>query len=308
MIPLASTIRPLVALGAFALLSTTSLAQQQPAAQPGQSGAQQGQSGPQQQVMPGPGGGPGFQNRGPMGGPGAGPMMGPGQMGQHMGQMGQGPQGPMGPGNMGPGNMGPMGHMGQMGQGPGGEGPMGQSQMGQGPMGQGPMGPGMMHGQGPMGPGMMRGAGPMCSGMGPGMGPGMGMGRGMGQGCPMMGGGGGAGMPDFTAGRLAFIRAELGITEAQQPQFEAFAEAFKKNFASMQETRMAMMSAMQQEKGPVDRLDTHLKAMEKRLGTLKEFKAAVDKLYGTLSDRQKAIADQIVPGMMGGMMMGPMGG
>jgi hypothetical protein len=58
-------------------------------------------------------------------------------------------------------------------------------------------GPGMMYGQG-FGPGMM----------GPGYGPGM-------MGCPMMGISTDGQASTFAEGRVAFLKAELGITDAQ---------------------------------------------------------------------------------------------
>jgi hypothetical protein len=105
----------------------------------------------------------------------------------------------------------------QAGQQPGGAMPGG---MGQGMMGQGMMGPGMM-GQG----GMMPMMGMMGHG-GAGMGPGMGMGA--------MGGPSATGAPAMVErieGRIAFVRAELKITEAQLPAWNAFAGALQANAA-----------------------------------------------------------------------------
>jgi hypothetical protein len=62
----------------------------------------------------------------------------------------------------------------------------------------------------PMGPGTM---------MGPGM---MGMMRMMGD-CPMMGMMMGADTSTFTEGRIAFLKAELAITDAQKAVWEAYA-------------------------------------------------------------------------------------
>ena len=153
-----------------------------------------------------------------------------------------------------------------------------QGQQGQGPM----MGPGM--GQGMMGRGMM----------GPGM-------MGMGGMCPMMGTmAQGDDTPPFIEGRLAFLKAELGITEAQQAAWSAYSEALKKNLQSMAGMRQTMMTAMAG-KTPVERLEAHLTAMESRQKALQELKPSLTKLYDALDAEQKKMADQILIGM--GCMM-----
>lgn len=171
---------------------------------------------------------------------------------------------------------------------------------GPGGMGKGPgmMGPGMQMGPG-MGPGMGQG-------MGPGMGPGMGMGmhRGMGGGGPMMGCmtfGTDEGKT-YADGRLAFLKAELGITDAQKAQWDGYAAALKKNLESMRPMREAMMASMAAPDGsPVERLDLRITAMEARLAMLKEVKPALAGLFGTLSDEQKKKAGELLTTM--GCMM-----
>lgn len=173
-----------------------------------------------------------------------------------------------------------------------GAGP-GAAQPGPGMMGPGAKGPGMM-GPGMMGPGMM----------GPGMmGPGM-MGRGpmwgmMGGGCPMMGGPGEAGS-SYSAGRIAFLKAELAITDDQKSVWDAYAAALTKNLESMQSMHQAMMATMQAA-SPVERLDAHIEAMDTRLAALRAIKPALTDLYGKLTPEQKTKADALLTGM--GCMM-----
>jgi hypothetical protein len=150
------------------------------------------------------------------------------------------------------------------------------------------------------------GSGMMGYGMGMG-GPGMGMqmGRGMGMmgmgDCPMMGMmRGDSDMPMFAAGRIAFLKAELGITDAQKSAWDTYAEALKKNLQSMQGMHKAMTAAWQA-KSPVERLDAHISAMESRLAALKDVKPALATLYAALSDEQKKKADALLTGM--GCMM-----
>jgi hypothetical protein len=47
----------------------------------------------------------------------------------------------------------------------------------------------------------------------------------------------------FAEGRIAFIKAELAITDAQSGAREIYASALRKNFESMQSMRKTMMGA-----------------------------------------------------------------
>jgi len=147
--------------------------------------------------------------------------------------------------------------------------------------------PGMGTRDMPVGPGMM---------MGPGM---MGMMRLMGD-CPMMGMMMGADTSTFAEGRIAFLKAELAITDAQKGAWETYAAALKKNLQGMQAMRQTMAKVMEA-KTPVERLDAHIAAMGGRVASLKEVKPALAALYAALGDEQKKKADQLLTGM--GCMM-----
>ena len=100
--------------------------------------------------------------------------------------------------------------------------------------------PGGMMGGGPeygMGRGMMGGDGFM----GP---------RGMMGGCGMMMGAGGEASA-FIDGRIAFLKAELAITDAQKGVWDAYADAIKNNLQSMQGMHQ-MMQAVFDAKTPVE--------------------------------------------------------
>lgn len=156
--------------------------------------------------------------------------------------------------------------------------------------GDSPAGMGMMDGE-RMGPGMMGHQGMGRGGM-------MGM---MGGGCPMMGMmAREAGAPSFVEGRIAFIKAELGVTDAQKEAWDAYAAALRKNLESMQKMRTSMMGGMRSG-NPVERLDLHISTMESRLQSLKEIKPALAALYAALSEDQKKKADSLLTGM--GCMM-----
>ncbi|MGK7865602.1 Spy/CpxP family protein refolding chaperone [Falsiroseomonas sp. E2-1-a4] len=151
--------------------------------------------------------------------------------------------------------------------------PNGQGgQMGPGMMGQG-MGPGMMGGDRMMP--MMRGG--MMGMMNPGM-----MGR-------------------HVEGRIAFLRAEIGVTPAQEAQWNALAEALRANaraMGEMQEQMMPMMQGGPQAAPLPQRLEMHERMMTSHLEALRRVRGAAGPLYAALDEGQKRIADTLMMGMM----------
>jgi hypothetical protein len=122
----------------------------------------------------------------------------------------------------------------------------------------------------------------------------------------MMQGGMGMVPLDHIEGRIAFYKAELGITDAQLPQWNAFADALRDGTKGMR----AAMSAMIQAKTPTTapaRMEAMVQMMSARLDAMKATLAAVKSLYGVLSDDQKKTADELMaePGM--GMRAAGMG-
>ncbi len=154
--------------------------------------------------------------------------------------------------------------------------------------------PGAAQGQMPATmPGGMMGSGKMGRMMGGGMmGPGM---MDMMSNCPMMGG-----SASHAEGRIAFLKAELAITDAQNAAWEAYAAQIRKNLMSMQDMQKTMMSMMDA-KSPVERIDARIAMMEKRTQALKDIKPALVTLYASLSAEQQKKADQLLTGM--GCMM-----
>lgn len=158
------------------------------------------------------------------------------------------------------------------------QGPWGGSMMGQGgPRGTaeyGPMGPGMMGYVG-MGSWMMGsgGSGPtMCSAM--------------------------AGHID---GRLAYIKAELKITQAQEPLWSAYAAAARDNGNAMLARCTTMMSQSSASISVPDRLDQNEQLMAAQLDAVRAMNKALKPLYAALDDSQKQRADQTLWGPMGMM-------
>jgi hypothetical protein len=105
-------------------------------------------------------------------------------------------------------------------------------------------------------------------------------------------------------GRLAFLKTELKITEAQASQWTAFADAIRANAKSMTGMHQSM-AARGADKTLPERLAFMQSAMTAHLDGLAKTTAALTKLYDVLSAEQKKTADEIVIGPMG-MPMGMM--
>jgi hypothetical protein len=110
---------------------------------------------------------------------------------------------------------------------------------------------------------------------------------------------------DHIEGRLAFIKAELKITDAQAQQWNAFADAVRGNVGSMAEMRKSMMGAQGTRATLLEQLAREDNLVTLHLAALKKTEEAVARLYAVLSDDQKKVADTIVLGPMG-MPMGMM--
>ena len=116
----------------------------------------------------------------------------------------------------------------------------------------------------------------------------------------------GQGMAGHVEGRIAFLKAELKITDAQQPLWNAVADAMRTNANNMA-PMMPMMQSMMQPSGTLpEKLAARDKAMTAHLEAVRKFKAAVDPLYAGLNDDQKKMADQLLVSPMGMMGMGMM--
>ncbi len=106
---------------------------------------------------------------------------------------------------------------------------------------------------------------------------------------------------DRVEGRIAFLRAELKITDAQNAAWSAFADALRTNAKSLGEVRSTMMAGAKQ--NLVDRLALQEKWLAARLEGTRAMKAALANLAGALSDDQKKTADELLAPHMGMMVM-----
>lgn len=124
--------------------------------------------------------------------------------------------------------------------------------------------------------------------------------------CPMMKGGmGRSGMGgnmrgmmtlmQHPEGQIAFLKAELKITAAQETAWSAFADALRAYATQMNGTH----DTMTQQRGDGDKplpesLSFRVQMMEMHLASLKTYQEAVTKIYGALTDEQKKTADDLL--------------
>jgi Spy/CpxP family protein refolding chaperone len=129
--------------------------------------------------------------------------------------------------------------------------------------------------------------------MGDMMGGGKGMKKGMGHGMMMH-------SVPMMEGRLAYIKADLEITEAQMPAWDAYADAVRVRHTTMESMHADMMKA-KESGSALERMDARLKAMESMVDSLKALKPSTEALYAVLTDEQKKKADQLLGGRCGMM-------
>src|SRR5262245_53972913 len=109
---------------------------------------------------------------------------------------------------------------------------------------------------------------------------------------------------DHVEGRIAFLRTELKITDAQQPAWNAFADALRTNAKTLGALRSSMMSQPGAgSQSLVDRLAIQEKWLAARLEGTRAMKSALTNLVATFSDDQKKGADELLAPQMGMMPM-----
>ena len=116
---------------------------------------------------------------------------------------------------------------------------------------------------------------------------------------------GGMATIDHVEGRIAFLRTELNITDAQNGVWNAFADALRANAKSLSEVRSSMVAGMAgpSQQSMVDRLALQEKWLAARLEGTRAIKSALTNLVATLSDDQKKTADELLAPHMGMMAM-----
>lgn len=105
--------------------------------------------------------------------------------------------------------------------------------------------------------------------------------------------------PKYSEQRLAALKKELGITEAQTKVWDDYAAAVKAGAGSMRGMHMKMMGGDAPATLP-ERVKLHQEMMTARVEAMKAADAATLALYDALSADQKKKADELILGM--GMM------
>ncbi len=108
-------------------------------------------------------------------------------------------------------------------------------------------------------------------------------------------------MAGHIEGRLAFIKAELKVTDAQEPLWSAYAGAARDNAKTMIGRCTAMMGRRENQASLPDRLDQTEQLMTAHLDAVRAMNKALKPLYAALSDGQKKTADQLLWSPMGMM-------
>jgi hypothetical protein len=106
-------------------------------------------------------------------------------------------------------------------------------------------------------------------------------------------------------GRLAYVRAELRITEAQAPQWNAFADTVRSQAETLRQAHAQAMQARAggQAASAPELLDRRVALLAARLDAMRVIAAAARPLYDALSDEQKRTADELMTEYMPGMRM-----
>jgi len=123
--------------------------------------------------------------------------------------------------------------------------------------------------------------------------------------CPMMakdtGSMGGMGMPfEHVEGRIAFLKAELGINDTQNKPWSAFADALRRN-AEVHRTLHEQMMQSDRAASLTERLDQREKTLAARLEAVRSLNAAAAPLFATLSEEQRKTADDLLGDALGMM-------
>ena len=110
------------------------------------------------------------------------------------------------------------------------------------------------------------------------------------------------GMAGHVEGRIAFLKTELKITDAQQSLWTTVADTMRANAKGMSGMPNGMPMMGSATTLP-DKLAMHEKMMATHLDGLRKLKAAVEPLYASLNADQKKAADELMIGPMGMGMM-----
>lgn len=96
---------------------------------------------------------------------------------------------------------------------------------------------------------------------------------------------------DAVATHLAELKKQLDITAAQQPKFDEFAKVVKQNAETMDSAMQKMQQKAQQ--NAVENLRAAASLTQTEADNLKRLVPALEALYGSLTEQQKHVADEM---------------
>jgi hypothetical protein len=94
-------------------------------------------------------------------------------------------------------------------------------------------------------------------------------------------------------GRLAYLKAALGITEAQVAAWDAYAMAVRRRVQSMREARQELAQS-EHGGGVIQRIEARITGLEAMLAAMKVAAPATETLYAALNDEQRKLADDLI--------------
>ncbi len=100
-------------------------------------------------------------------------------------------------------------------------------------------------------------------------------------------------MTGHVEGRLAFLKTELQITDAQLMLWNKFADAVRDNAKAMNEMMQGGTMETSHAGTLPDKLAVHEKMMTAHLDALRKLTTALDPLYAALNAEQKKTADEL---------------
>jgi len=109
--------------------------------------------------------------------------------------------------------------------------------------------------------------------------------------------------------RLAYLKTALRITDAQQPQWDAFANTLRKQAREM-DVRIEARRAQRAQSGrdgrvtAIERLERRQQRLELASSRLNEIVAAAKPLYAALTPEQQKVADELLAQRHRGMRHG----
>lgn len=101
-------------------------------------------------------------------------------------------------------------------------------------------------------------------------------------------------------GQIAFYKAELHITDAQLPQWNAFADALRANATTARAAMQKGMQAGDSATAP-EQMERRITMLSTQLDTMKAMLAVAKPLYAVLTDEQKKTSDELMGEHLKGM-------